>query len=232
MAPEVFAFAPSRQNYFRPSPSHGIESPPESTHGTLPPSLISTAASPGVPAPLTPRIREIHSPRVYLARFVPPSGFLNLLTVFPSPHLVALFHATDVCGVLPSELSPPRGTGPPLDGLCPPVVLPPAPPFRRRTVPGGRRLQGFVPLVESVAPVRCYARRCPLLSWAFPSLGFSLSLPWRLLPTSSPPDLGFQPAEAFLPLGLQGFPLPGAWLVSEETADPSEVFHLAKLANG
>jgi hypothetical protein len=71
-----------------------------------------------------------------------------------------------------------------------------------------------------------------LLSWAFSPLGFSLSLPWRLLPTSSPPDLGFQHAEAFFPLGLQGFPLPGAWLVSEETADPSEVFHLVKLANG
>jgi hypothetical protein len=181
---------------------------------------------------LTPRIREIYLPRVCLTRFVPPSGFLNLLAAFPSPHLVALFHATDACGVLPPELSPPRGAVPPLGGRCPPVVLPPAPPFRRRMTPGGRRLQGFVPRVESVAPVRCYTPRCPLLSWAFPPLGFSFSRPWSLLPGSSPPGLGFRSAEAFLPPGLQGFTLPGARLVSEETADPFEVSHLVKLANG
>jgi hypothetical protein len=57
-----------------------------------------TTASPGVSSPLAPRVREIHSPRVYLARFVPPSGFLNLLTVFPSPYLAALFHAADTWG--------------------------------------------------------------------------------------------------------------------------------------
>jgi hypothetical protein len=99
-------------------------------------------------------------------------------------------------------------------------------------IPGGRRLQGLVPRVESVAPVRCYTHRCPLLSWAFPSLGFSLSRPWSLLPGSSPPGLGFRSAEAFLPPCLQGFTLPGARLVSEETADPFEVSHLVKLANG
>jgi hypothetical protein len=181
---------------------------------------------------LTPRIREIHLPRVYLARFVPPSGFLNLLTAFSSPHLAALFHATDACWVLPSELSPPRGAVPPLDGLCPPVVLPPSPPFRRRMTPGGRRLQGFVPLLESVAPVRCYTPRCPMLSWACSPLGFSLSRPWSLLPGSSPHGLGFRSAEAFLVPDLQGFSLPGARLVSEETADPSGVSHLVKLANG
>jgi hypothetical protein len=180
---------------------------------------------------VTPRIREIHLPRVYLTRFVPPAGFLNLLTAFPSPHLAALFHATDACGVLPSELSPPRGAVPPLDGLCPPVVLPPSPPFRRRMTPGGRRLQGFVPLLESVAPVCCYTPRCSLLSWVSSPLGFSLSRPWSLLPGSSPPGLGFRSAEAFLPPDLQGFPLPGARLVSEETADPCGVSHLVKFAN-
>jgi hypothetical protein len=180
---------------------------------------------------LTPRIREIHSPRVCLARFVPPSGFLNLLAAFPSPHLAALFHAADACGVLPSELSPPRGAVPPLGGLCPPVVRPPAPPFRRRMTPGGRRLQGFAPLAESVAPVRCYTPRRPMLSWACSPLGFSFPRPWSLLPGSSPPGLGFRSAEASLPPDLQGFPLPGARLVSEETADPCGVFHLVKFAN-
>lgn len=181
---------------------------------------------------MTPRIREIHPPRVCLARFVPPSGFLNLLAVFPSPYRVALFRATDAYGVLPSELSLPRGAVPPLGGLCPPVVRPPAPPFRRRMTPGDRRLQGFVPLAESVAPVCCYTPRCPMLSWASAPLGYSFSRPWILLPGSSPHGLGFRSAEAFLPPDLQGFTLPRAWLVSEETADPSGVSHLLKLANG
>jgi hypothetical protein len=41
-----------------------------------------------------------------LPGYVPPSGFLNLLTAFSSPYLAALFHAACTCGVLPSELSP------------------------------------------------------------------------------------------------------------------------------
>ena len=59
---------------------------------------LGPTASPGVSSPLAPWVREIHSPRVYLTRFVPPSGFLNLLTAFPSPYLAALFHAADTLG--------------------------------------------------------------------------------------------------------------------------------------
>jgi hypothetical protein len=71
-----------------------------------------------------------------------------------------------------------------------------------------------------------------MLSWDFSPLGFSLSLPWTMLPPSSPPALGFRSAEASLPPGLQGLTLQGARLVSEETADPFEVSHLVKLAIG
>jgi hypothetical protein len=60
--------------------------------------FLKTTASPGVSSPLAPSVREIYSPRVYLTRFVPPSGFLNLLTAFPSQYLAALFHAADTCG--------------------------------------------------------------------------------------------------------------------------------------
>jgi hypothetical protein len=53
-----------------------------------------------------------------------------------------------------------------------------------------------------------------------------------MLPPSFPPALGSRPAEAFRPPGLQGFTLRKDWLVSEETADPSGVSHLLKLAIG
>lgn len=43
-----------------------------------------------------------------MPRYVPPSGFLNLLAVFSSDYLVALFHTTSTCGVRPSECSPHR----------------------------------------------------------------------------------------------------------------------------
>jgi hypothetical protein len=56
------------------------------------------AASPGVWSPLAPSVREIHSSRVCLIRFVPPSGFLNLLTAYPSPYFATLFHAADTLG--------------------------------------------------------------------------------------------------------------------------------------
>ena len=55
---------------------------------------------------MTPPVREVYLPRVYRARYVPSSGFFNLLTVYSSPHCAALFHATDACGVFPSERSP------------------------------------------------------------------------------------------------------------------------------
>lgn len=55
---------------------------------------------------MTPPVREVHLPRVYLTRYVPSSGFFNLLTAYSSPHCAALFHAADACGVFPSERSP------------------------------------------------------------------------------------------------------------------------------
>ena len=88
---------PSGQNLFRPSPSHGI-APPSEFSLCLAAVPLGSTASPGVSSPLAPSVREIHSPRDCLSRFVPPSGFLNLLTAFPSPYLAALFHAADTWG--------------------------------------------------------------------------------------------------------------------------------------
>jgi hypothetical protein len=51
--------------------------------------------------------RGVHDSRVYLARFVPPSGFLTLLTVCSSPCLPALFHAGTLMGFHPPGVSPP-----------------------------------------------------------------------------------------------------------------------------
>jgi hypothetical protein len=52
--------------------------------------------------------RGVHDSRVYLARFVPPSGFLTLLTVSSSPCLPALFHAGTLMGFHPPGVSPLR----------------------------------------------------------------------------------------------------------------------------
>jgi hypothetical protein len=51
-------------------------------------------------------MHQVNSPRVYLTRYVPLSGFLNLLAVYTLIHPEALFHAPGTYGVHPSELSP------------------------------------------------------------------------------------------------------------------------------
>lgn len=189
-----------------------------------------TAASPGVPSPLTPPVREVHLPRVYRARYVPPSGFFNLLTAYSSPHCAALFHAADACGVLPSELSP-------LKKLCrlsaasALLSFPgrhPSSEEERRVARAAFRALVLLRVRCARSPVKVYQR--PMLSWNFSPLGFSLFPPWRMLPTSSPHALGARSTEASRLPGLQGFPLREARLVSEETADPSGVSHLMKLA--
>jgi hypothetical protein len=52
--------------------------------------------------------RGVHDSRVYLARFVPPTGFLTLLTAYSSPRLPALFHAGTLMGFYPPGVSPLR----------------------------------------------------------------------------------------------------------------------------
>jgi len=52
------------------------------------------------------RTSGAHIPRVYLARSVAFTGFLNLLTPYFSKRLPALFHAGNALGVHLSELSP------------------------------------------------------------------------------------------------------------------------------
>jgi len=49
--------------------------------------------------PLQREALRVHLTRVYLTRYGPPSGFLNLLTVCSSLRPVALFHATGTLGV-------------------------------------------------------------------------------------------------------------------------------------
>jgi hypothetical protein len=68
-------------------------------------------------------------PRVCLTRYVPLSGFLNLLAVCSSANREALFHASYAHGVLPSEVSPhvnpssSRSRSPHAVGrACPPAV--------------------------------------------------------------------------------------------------------------
>jgi hypothetical protein len=51
-------------------------------------------------------VLQVYNSRVYLARYVPLTGFLNLLAVYSSKHPEALFHAPGTHGIFPSELSP------------------------------------------------------------------------------------------------------------------------------
>jgi len=57
----------------------------DSFHGVSGPYSVVSARSP--------------LPRVYLTRYVPPSGFLNLLTVYSADHLAGLFHPADTPGI-------------------------------------------------------------------------------------------------------------------------------------
>jgi hypothetical protein len=49
---------------------------------------------------------RVYLTRACLTRYVPLSGFLNLLAVCSSNHPEALFHAPGTCGVSPPEFSP------------------------------------------------------------------------------------------------------------------------------
>jgi len=57
---------------------------------------------------ILPTARSDLSPhtRVYLTRYVPLPGFLNLLVVFSSNHPVVLFHTTGTHGMSSTEFSP------------------------------------------------------------------------------------------------------------------------------
>jgi hypothetical protein len=52
------------------------------------------------------KIKKSTFRKPYLTLYVPPSGFLNLLTAYSSLLRVALFHATGTTGIHPSKLFP------------------------------------------------------------------------------------------------------------------------------
>lgn len=138
----------------------------------------------GVLFPSTSSARGVHWFRVCLTRYVPLSGFRNLLAAYSSSNLVGLFRPTDVPGITPSRaFSSPRAVSPhrrsmpscrsflpsaspryPVDGGAHHVR-----PRFERTRPRGR-LQGFA-LVSSSFVVswllphvasRCSPGLCPL----------------------------------------------------------------------
>jgi hypothetical protein len=49
---------------------------------------------------------RVHLPRAYLTRYVPLSGFLNLLAGYSSNRLGVLFRTPYTHGIYPSEFSP------------------------------------------------------------------------------------------------------------------------------
>jgi hypothetical protein len=195
-APEVFTVAPVRTKSLPSFTLSWVCAPFGVSHDFQPPSLAGTTASPGISSPLAPWIREIHSPRDYLARYVPSSGFLNLLTAFPSPYLAVLFHTADTWGFSLQSFPLSRSR----DVSRRPCALLS---FRLRDLPSEEGRPSAAVAFRALLPsrIRCFRfavklSGCPLLSWDFFPLGFSLSPPWMVLPPSSPPVLCSRFAEA------------------------------------
>jgi len=123
---------------------------------------------------LSLRRRQIGSPltRACLTRYVPSSGFRNLLTACSSSILVGLFHPTDIRGIRPPELSPRHEPWHLAGARCPPAVAA----FRSRVL--GFPLTGSWPPTGLCSRVELVHDRSgvtpagqPMLSWTFSSLG-------------------------------------------------------------
>lgn len=162
-----------------------------------------------------------HYSRACLTRYVALSGFLNLLALYFSRRLPALFHAGNAHGVLPSRAFPPRQAGTSSRGPLPSCRWPP----RCSSTPGPQAGRG------SVAPAALFrTRRSPVLSWAF--------IPYRVFPSpamepqkgSSSHGLGRGRLAVPSADALQSFTRRESWLDSLEPADPPGVFRLLVLS--
>ena len=128
------------------------------------------SSSPEVPGPLLRQHCESTHTGRCMTRYVPPSGFLSLLAVYASQHLVALFHATGTRGV-PSLQGFSLSEEPLHVSVA--VSLMPV-----QLAEARRRLQGFAPLEESVDLGRVFTpTNAPIPSWASSPPGFSPSSP-------------------------------------------------------
>jgi hypothetical protein len=86
----------------------------------------------GIRSPSALQESEVHSTRVYLARYVPLPGFLSLLGVYSSRNHSVLFHTDNAPGVSPSGLFPLDGDGT-LSSLVALLTLSPGFPTVRET---------------------------------------------------------------------------------------------------
>jgi len=65
----------------------------------------------GISFPTAHDESEVHLTRVCLTRYVPLTGFLNLLGLYSSRNLPVLFHTGDAHGISPPGRFPQRGDG-------------------------------------------------------------------------------------------------------------------------
>jgi hypothetical protein len=159
------------------------------------------AASHGISSPSAHTTWRVHSSRVYLARYVPSTGFLTLLTVFSSPSLPALFHAGNARGVSPFRGFPSRGAALPPRKCITLLAFFPARCLHLQPGGGGRplprhlgfregpfdRLQGFyLPKSPSSTANSFRFYRGSIPSWAF---SFLRSSPRAQMQRISPPLL-------------------------------------------
>jgi hypothetical protein len=138
---------------------------------------LGCSPSPGVSCPSALAIAGAHSTRVYLARYVAPSGFVSPLGAFllPRPPRPCFMPRTLVGFALRSVSL--RGEGSRLSTRpCPPVV---GSNGARLPSTGLARLLGFAPSGSSLRTHREIPASCPMLPWASSPPGIS-SLSRRL----------------------------------------------------
>ena len=150
---------------------------------------LSREASPslGVRSPSALAIAAAYGSRVYLARFVAPSGFVSPPGALLLPRSPRPYFMPRTLGVRPSKLFPSRGGGVPLG-----APLPTCRRLERHPASAAclARLLGLAPLGSPSRERREVPPPGPMLPWASPSPGVSSRsrrprLPADLLPRAS-----------------------------------------------
>jgi len=136
--PEVFTPLSAQEKIPRHRPPRGFRSPTEFSRAR-PPQHHAADSSRGVLSPTTFAVTWNPSPRAYHTRYVALSGFLNLLALYCSRRLPAIFKPVTSLGFRPFRASSPKASRNRLSTLNAFLLLPPpnrdpqGAPTRKRT---------------------------------------------------------------------------------------------------
>jgi len=213
---------------------------------------VHTASSRGfVPYSTRGPARLRYIPRAYRTRYVPPPGFLTLLTACSAPTPPGLFHPGGAHGVRPFRAFSSRGAAAPSGARCPPDVHAAGPPRSihptssragpwsvhagtpsNRAEAGTRRLQGFAPLGSSWPSDGGLDRRRldALLGFRLsrgPALASGPAIDTEQLPWPSRPDPATDRSRWLAPgVGLRSLPTRELRRSLSRSAAPPEISHL------